>query len=71
MASPKIVTKYGYSDVLATVTFSATDISAQAYAYPIEGFAYGVKVPESLTAPATTTGASPGSTAAPVTYTVR
>ena len=55
MGTPVLVTKYGLESVIATITFEATDISAQAYAHPIEGTAFGVKVVESLSAPASAT----------------
>jgi len=55
MGTPVLVTKYGKSSLAATITFDPPDESAQAYAHPIEGTAFGVKVVESLSAPASAT----------------
>jgi hypothetical protein len=65
-ATPVMVTAYGSSGVTATTTFSATVTNAQAYAYPIDGFAYGVAEVISLDSmvSVTTTSASTSSTTA-------
>lgn len=71
LGTPVLVTKYDRSSLLATVTFDPPDESAQAYAHPIEGTAFGVKVVESLppgTSATTTPAAS--TTGAAATYTV-
>jgi hypothetical protein len=49
MATPVLVTAYGSSGVTATTTYSATVTTAQAYAYPYEGKAFGVVQVPSLT----------------------
>ena len=73
MATPVLVTAYGSSSVTATSYFTATVTNAQAYAYPIDGYAFGVAEIESkLTTGTSTPTASPGSSAgaAAATYTV-
>lgn len=65
MATPVLVTAYGSAGVTATITFSATTSNVQAYAYPYEGFAFGVAEVQSLTTPAsssTSSSAAPSST---------
>ncbi|KAH9217513.1 hypothetical protein DL95DRAFT_386361 [Leptodontidium sp. 2 PMI_412] len=47
MATPVLVTAYGSSSVTATSYFTATVTNAQAYAHPIDGFAFGVAEIES------------------------
>ncbi|KAH6673020.1 hypothetical protein B0J14DRAFT_512963 [Halenospora varia] len=42
MATPVTVTQYGSASVTATMIFTATVTNAQAYAYPLEGTAFGV-----------------------------
>lgn len=76
-----LVTAYGSTAVTATITFSPSVTNAQAYAYPIEGYAFGVA--QNPIIGSTTTGgvqntsstASPSATAsatagAGTTYTV-
>jgi len=73
MGTPVLVTKYGLESVIATITFEATDISAQAYAHPIEGTAFGVKVVQSLSEPATVVASptpNPVASGPATTYTV-
>ncbi|KAK0101162.1 hypothetical protein ONS95_012858 [Cadophora gregata] len=74
MATPVLVTAYGSSSVTATSYFTATVTNAQAYAYPIDGYAFGVAEIESkITSGLSTPTASPGSSvtsAAAATYTV-
>ncbi len=65
--TPIIVTAYGSSGITATTTFSASVTNAQAYAYPIEGYAYGVAQVPSITAEATATASA---SAAATIYTV-
>lgn len=73
MATPVLVTAYGSASVTATSYFTATVTNAQAYAYPIDGYAFGVAEIESKLSTGTSTPtASPGSSAgaAAATYTV-
>ena len=76
MATPVQVTQHGLSSITATSTFSATDTLRQAYAYPYEGFAYGVpQIPSiEVSNTATTTTSSSGSSstgsAAAATFTI-
>jgi hypothetical protein len=67
MATPVRVTAYGTAGVTATITWTATVTNAQAYAYPIDGFAFGVAAQKSLGTSAITQTAT-ASTGA--TYTV-
>lgn len=60
-ATPVVVTAYGSSGVTATTTFSATVTNAQAYAYPIDGFAFGVAEVPSITSAASSTTTGSGS----------
>jgi len=71
MGTPVLVTKYGLSSVIATITFDPPE-SAQAYAHPIEGTAFGVKVVESLTRPVSVTSNPTAATSSgpAATYTV-
>jgi hypothetical protein len=76
-ATPVIVTAYGATGPTATITYSASATDAQAYAFPIDGFAYGVAEVASLGTAATTGTASSSSvsststsSAAATTYTV-
>jgi len=57
-ATPVRVTAYGSSGVTATTTFSATVTNAQAYAYPIDGYAFGVAEVPSITSAASSTSTS-------------
>jgi plastocyanin len=65
MATPVQVTKYGTASVLATTTFSATDAFQQAFAYPYEGFAFGVAVAPSIADASTTSSSSSTSSSVP------
>ncbi|TVY69039.1 putative GPI-anchored cupredoxin [Lachnellula suecica] len=62
------VTAYGSSGVTATTTFAATVTNAQAYAYPIDGYAFGVAQVKSITPTAAAasstsqTGSNPAAT---------
>ncbi|CAM6002919.1 unnamed protein product [Sphagnum balticum] len=76
-ATPVLVTAYGATGPTATITYSASATDAQAYALPIDGFAYGVAEVASLGTAATTGTASsslasstPTSSAAAATCTV-
>lgn len=63
-----MVTAYGSVGITATTVFVATVTNAQAYAYPMDGYAFGVaEVPSITSGAATATG---GSSAA-ATHTVR
>ncbi|KAH7310009.1 hypothetical protein BKA65DRAFT_442142 [Rhexocercosporidium sp. MPI-PUGE-AT-0058] len=74
MATPVLVTAYGSSGVTATSYFTATVTNAQAYAYPIDGFAFGVAEIESKITPGASTSTNPPSisatNSAAATYTV-
>lgn len=74
MATPILVTAYGSSSVTATSYFTATVTNAQAYAYPIDGYAFGVaeiesKITSGGSIPTASSGSGPTNTAA-ATYTV-
>ncbi|KAG4440569.1 hypothetical protein IFR05_003936 [Cadophora sp. M221] len=74
MATPVLVTAYGSSSVTATSFFTATVTNAQAYAYPIDGFAFGVaeiesKITSASSSPTVSASSSATNTAA-ATYTV-
>ncbi|KAH7378097.1 hypothetical protein BKA64DRAFT_249165 [Cadophora sp. MPI-SDFR-AT-0126] len=73
MATPILVTAYGSSSVTATSYFTATVTNAQAYAYPIDGYAFGVaeiesKITSGGSIPTASSGSGPTNTAA-ATYT--
>lgn len=73
MATPVRVTAYGSSSVTATSLFTATVTNAQAYAYPLEGFASGVAEVQSITSSGRSSATSPSSSSgasAAATYTV-
>ncbi|KAH8670406.1 hypothetical protein BGZ60DRAFT_430848 [Tricladium varicosporioides] len=80
MATPVTVTQYGSASVTATMIFTATVTNAQAYAYPLEGTAFGVaqlgSISTSQSAASKTAGSSASTTASAasasgtVTYTV-
>lgn len=67
-ATPVLVTQYGSEGVTATSTFSATVTNAQAYAYPFDGFAFGVAEVPSITS--ASSSASSTATAASSVHTV-
>lgn len=60
-ATPVIVTKYGESGVTETAAFTASVTNAQAYAYPIDGYAFGVAEVASITSAITSTASSTSS----------
>ncbi|TVY35113.1 hypothetical protein LOCC1_G007601 [Lachnellula occidentalis] len=61
------VTAYGTSGVTATTTFKATVSDAQAYAYPLEGYAFGVAAVASILPTTTSTASASTNTAASAT----
>lgn len=62
---PIKVTVYNDASILASSLFTATNSLAQAYAYPYEGFAFGVAEVASTTASTTATASTASSTPVP------
>ncbi|KAI6715324.1 hypothetical protein JHW43_002174, partial [Diplocarpon mali] len=71
MGTPVKVTAYGSSSITATSWWTATVTNAQAYAYPIEGYASGVAELKSIltNGDSTATESGSSSSAAAATYT--